>query len=151
MFEKNLGPGELLDVEPGLAWERVGAREGAGERPLARDPADFRRLHAERAELYETLADAIVPVPGARTAGLLEPALVALAGAPRGSRLLWAGSASGEYPVLIGRGLLEAGGAETVWPLDRARSRAFCVSTMVAEGFMRFRTLARKAIIGFPG
>jgi len=118
----------LLDVEPGLAWERVGAREGAGERPLARDPADFRRLHAERAELYETLADAIVPVPGARTAGLLEPALVALAGAPRGSRLLWAGSASGEYPVLIGRGLLEAGVAETVWPLDRARSRAFCVS-----------------------
>jgi shikimate kinase/3-dehydroquinate synthase len=43
--------------------------------------------------------------------------------------LLWARSASGEYPVLVGRGLLADGtSAERVWPLDRPSSRAFCVS-----------------------
>jgi shikimate kinase / 3-dehydroquinate synthase len=58
-------------------------------------------------------------------------ALVALAAAPAGTRLLWAQSASGDYPVLLGRGLLRAAGAaggEQLWPLDRSRSRAFCVT-----------------------
>jgi hypothetical protein len=30
------------------------------------------------------------------------------------------------------------------------RSRAFCVSTIVAEGFTRFKTLARKGIPEVP-
>ncbi len=38
----------------------------------------------------------------ARAAG----ALRALAAAPDGTRMLWASAASGEYPVLVGRGLL---------------------------------------------
>ncbi len=47
--------------------------------------------------------------------------------------LLWASAASGEYPVLVGRGLLgggEDGGSrlEAIWPLDRSRSRPFLVS-----------------------
>ena len=45
--------------------------------------------------------------------------------------LLWASAASGDYPVLVGRGLLGSGNghrlAET-WPLDRSRSRTFLVS-----------------------
>jgi shikimate kinase / 3-dehydroquinate synthase len=93
----------LLDVDADIAWERVrGAADGA-ERPLARDRGAFAALHAERRELYEGLADVV---------------------------LLWASSASGEYPVYIGRGLLRAGGSalEALWPLDRTRSRAFCVS-----------------------
>jgi shikimate kinase/3-dehydroquinate synthase len=118
----------LLDIEPALAWERVRAEPGGPQRPLASDPDAFRRLHAERVELYESLADAIVPVPGACSPALLARALISLSLAPRGTRLLWAGSASGQYPVLIGRGLLAAGVTEAVWPLDRTVSRAFWVT-----------------------
>ena len=118
----------MLDIDHTLAWERVRAELGGAERPLASDPEAFRRLHGERAELYESLADAIVPAAGARTPALLARGLQSLAAAPAGTRLLWAGSASGEYPVLIGRGLLSEGVPEAVWPLERSSSRAFCVS-----------------------
>jgi shikimate kinase / 3-dehydroquinate synthase len=118
----------LLDVDPTAAWERVQAGADGAERPLARDRGAFIALHRERRELYERLADAVVgEVPigaGARMLG----ALRALAGAPRGTRMLWARSASGDYPVYIGRGLLAEAPLAGVWPLDRGRSRAFCVS-----------------------
>lgn len=96
----------LLDVDVQLAWERVHERDDGSERPLARDRDAFGALYAERRELYEEVA---------------------------GARLLWAESASGEYPVLVGRGLLgggEDGGSrlEAIWPLDRSRSRPFLVS-----------------------
>jgi len=126
----------FLDVEPQTAWERVGAEGGdapspAGERPLARDRRAFFALHAERRWLYESLADAILPELPPGGAARVLPALRSLAAAPSGTRLLWARTASGEYPVLVGRGLL-AERAESaigeVWPLDRARSRCFCVS-----------------------
>jgi shikimate kinase/3-dehydroquinate synthase len=131
----------LLDVDPALAWERVqGEREVGGEkRPLASDAATFAALHAERRELYERLADAILPahLPGAARRAL--PALRALAsardvreGAPEGEppRLLWAAAASGEYPVLIGRGLLDAAAPAEVWRLGArgGDSRSFCVT-----------------------
>jgi shikimate kinase / 3-dehydroquinate synthase len=123
----------LLDVDSDTAWERVRAStaQATSERPLARDSDGFRSLHASRRTLYEGLADAILadlpPGGAARTV----PALRSLAAAPKGTRLLWASSASGEYPVLIGRGLVSTGDADrlaAIWPLDRARSRAFCVS-----------------------
>jgi shikimate kinase / 3-dehydroquinate synthase len=121
----------LLDVEAEEAWQRITSADGAAERPLARDREAFLALHAERRALYEELADAHLPMlaPGAapRTLG----ALRALSTAPPGTRLVWAVSASGDYPVLIGRGLLSAaGGGELgeVWPLDRSISRPFCVS-----------------------
>jgi shikimate kinase/3-dehydroquinate synthase len=41
---------------------------------------------------------------------------------------VWASAASGEYPVLVGRGLLQPEVCEAVWPLDRSKSRPFCVS-----------------------
>ncbi len=121
----------LLDVDPEIAWSRVQAQPGAVERPLARSQDEFFALHARRRALYEEPADAILtelPLGGsARTV----PALRALAAAPRGTRLLWARSASGEYPVLVGRGLLGGDAAfelGRIWPLDRSRSRPFCVS-----------------------
>jgi shikimate kinase / 3-dehydroquinate synthase len=128
----------LLDVDADSAWERVRAQPGADERPLARDREQFLALHATRREAYEELADAILtdlPRGGAaRAAG----ALSALSAAPRGTRLLWASADSGEYPVLVGRGLLGGSGAAAdagpaarlgaIWPLDRSRSRPFCVS-----------------------
>ncbi len=44
------------------------------------------------------------------------------------ARLLWAAAASGEYPVLVGRGLLHRLGEPGGWPLDRGASRPFCVT-----------------------
>jgi shikimate kinase/3-dehydroquinate synthase len=140
----------LLDVDPALAWERAQGRQ----RPLARDRTAFFELHARRRALYEELADAILPahVPGIAARAL--PALQALAaacaadegsrreasaageGGPArqvergGPRLLWAAAASGEYPVLVGRGLLAGDAPGEVWQLGAAApgSRAFCVT-----------------------
>ncbi len=121
----------LLDIDPNAAWERVHASPSADARPLARDADAFRALHASRASLYDELADAFLtdlPFGGAaRTVA----ALRALGRAPAGTRMLWASSVSGEYPVLIGRGLLREGSADTLaelWPLDRSGSRPYCVS-----------------------
>lgn len=124
----------LLDIDPERAWERV---RGMGvERPLARGRDAFEQLYVRRRALYERLADAILPANVPRVAshalrGLRAlVALRALEGAPAGVRLLWASAASGEYPVLVGRGLLrrEVCSNPEVWPLDRERSRPLCVS-----------------------
>ncbi len=45
----------LVEVDLGDAW----ARSSGGDRPLAQDEADFRRLHAERRAVYEAVADAV--------------------------------------------------------------------------------------------
>jgi shikimate kinase/3-dehydroquinate synthase len=121
----------LLDVEAPAAWERLrGDGDGGGEadRPLARDREAFMALHAERRALYEELADAVLPSVAAGMSARYPRALRALAAAPAGTRLLWASAASGAYPVLVGRGLLGGRDPEGVWPLDRARSRPFCVT-----------------------
>lgn len=106
-----------LQVDADEAWRRI---EGTG-RPLARSAADVAELLGARLPLYERLADAVLPQgdPGLLTRAF--PSIRALAELPRGSRLLWAASASGEYPVLVGPGLLGAG----PWPLQ---GRRFCVT-----------------------
>ena len=118
----------LLDVDVDTAWQRVRDADGP-QRPLARDADEFAALYAERRALYGSLADAVImQLPIGRGARVLG-ALRALGQASPGTRMLWAGSASGEYPVFIGRGLLAADdGAAAVWPLERSRSRSFCVS-----------------------
>ncbi len=90
----------LIEVAPEVAWERV-HRNDSSERPLARDRDAFAALYAQRRPLYEQVADA---------------------------RLLWAEAASGEYPVLVGRGLLESDRLDAVWPFDPTSSRSFCVT-----------------------
>ncbi len=106
-----------LQVDPDVAWRRV---EGAG-RPLAKDGAGFEALLVERLALYESLADVIL-MPSERDAvERALPALRALADLPAGTRMLWAASASGEYPVVVGRDLL----ATSWWPLE---GRRFCVT-----------------------
>jgi shikimate kinase/3-dehydroquinate synthase len=117
----------LLDVEPDLAWERV--RSAGIDRPLARDRDAFRALAAERRALYEELADAVLPANARGTITRALGALRSLCAAPAGTRLLWATSASGDYPVLVGRGLLEnSARVGHAWPLDRSTSRPFCVT-----------------------
>jgi shikimate kinase / 3-dehydroquinate synthase len=125
----------LLDVDADTAWERVRAQPDAPTRPLAANRERFDALHAGRQGLYEGLADAILSDLPADAGGGVAAALRALAAAPSATRLVWAASASGQYPVLVGRGLLGAeGGGEggerlgALWPLDRSRSRPFCVS-----------------------
>lgn len=124
----------LLDVEAERAWQRV--RTMSSERPLAHDRDAFLELHARRRALYEQLADAVLPAHVPRVALHALRALQALVAlraldeAPARVRLIWANAASGEYPVLVGRGLLRAEvcAVPAVWPLDRERSRPLCVS-----------------------
>jgi shikimate kinase/3-dehydroquinate synthase len=129
----------LLDIEAEHAWSRVsaGAETSAGAlgRPLARDRQAFLDLHAQRRELYESQAHAFLPALSRGCAAGVLDALLALAAAPAGTRLVWAQSASGDYPVLIGRGLLRAVGAgdtPELWPVDRSESRAFLVTDQSA-------------------
>ncbi|HEV2590935.1 MAG TPA: bifunctional shikimate kinase/3-dehydroquinate synthase [Gaiellaceae bacterium] len=58
----------LLDIDADTAWQRC----GNGERPLAQDHADFRRLWHERQPLYREVADA--------TADGIDGAILAAAG-----------------------------------------------------------------------
>ena len=129
-----------LQVDPAEAWRRI----AHSDRPLATSEDDVRRLLAERLPLYEELADAVVPMSDRDVVERALPAVRAMAGLPAGTKLLWAASASGEYPVYVGRGLLEslagasgagaAGGGRPAgepagpgspWP---ATGRRFCIS-----------------------
>ena len=120
----------LLDIDAETAWRRVGGNGARGERPLASDPDAFRALHAERVPLYEQLAGAVVPGLGAREVARLAPTLRVMGELPAGTRMLWATADSGDYPVLVGDGLLSGHGPELLgaWPIEAAGSRAFCVS-----------------------
>jgi len=114
-----------LKVGPAEAWRRVGETD----RPLARRQEDFYALLAERTPLYESVADAVVPVgeetlsPDGQSHSLERalPWIRWLAQLPVETRMLWAHSAGGSYPVFVGRGLLEA----EWWPLG---GRRFCIS-----------------------
>ena len=93
-----------LDVDTESAWHRCG-----GSRPLARDRNRFEQLHEERRPLYEGLADAWLPAAERSTVRSALPALAAVARSPVPSKLLWGTSASGEYPVFFGHGLVASG------------------------------------------
>jgi shikimate kinase/3-dehydroquinate synthase len=132
----------LLEIDAAEAWRRI---EGT-ERPLATSEADVKRLLAERLPLYEELADAVVPMADGGVVARALPAIQALADMPAGTRLLWASSLSGDYPVLVGRGLLEAdwwplGGeqfliadTDTAELIDRARFESFAGSSTSIHG-----------------
>src|SRR4029077_14456717 len=132
----------LLDIDVEVAW----ARCSGAKRPLARDRDAFAALHEERRGLYQGLADAFLPVEHRRSRSVPSvpidpapdtpamavralPALGALAAAPSGTRLLGDTAEACVYPVFIGAGLLANGGwSDAVWPLDRSKSRGWCVS-----------------------
>jgi shikimate kinase/3-dehydroquinate synthase len=106
-----------LQVDAREAWRRI----ARSDRPLANNADDVARLLDERLPFYESLADAILP-PGDRDlVSRAMPSLLALTDLPLGTKMLWAGSASGEYPVFVGPELLGTG----AWPLTGKR---FCVT-----------------------
>jgi shikimate kinase/3-dehydroquinate synthase len=104
-----------IDVDLDTAWQRS---HDTG-RPLARDRESFARLYAEREPVYIEAADAVVP--GART-GAMAKVLTALKERPSAAKLLWAASASGDYPAYIGSGLLGW------WPSETVPGRRFLVT-----------------------
>jgi len=101
-----------LDVAADVAWQRAG-----GRRPLARDRRRFDELHTARSPIYEAVADAVVPHAQRESLRAAMPAIRSLAQAPPGTKLVWASSASGSYPVFVGEGLLGSG----FWPVEGAR------------------------------
>jgi shikimate kinase/3-dehydroquinate synthase len=105
-----------------VVWLRVDAQESwrriaHSDRPLATSAEDVARLMAVREPLYEELADAVIPAGDRAIVSRALPALIALTDLPPGTKMLWATSASGEYPILVGRGLLDA----DWWPLEGRR------------------------------
>jgi shikimate kinase/3-dehydroquinate synthase len=84
----------LLDVDAETAWGRV---RGSG-RPLARDRAAFAALLERRRALYEEVARWVVP--GRRGAAARAVRTVG----PTPLRMVWASTASGDYPVAVGAG-----------------------------------------------
>jgi shikimate kinase/3-dehydroquinate synthase len=85
-----------IDIGVEEAWARC---TSAGDRPLARDRAGFERLYAEREPLYAGLADVTVPAERSRD---IDQVLAALSGLPAQTKVIWAASQSGDYPVFIG-------------------------------------------------
>jgi shikimate kinase/3-dehydroquinate synthase len=133
-----------------VVWLQVDARESwrriaHSNRPLATSAEDVERLLAVREPLYEELADAVIPVGDRSIVERALPSIQALGELPAGTRLLWASSASGEYPVLVGRGLL----GSDWWPLE---GRRFCVSDKAVCGIYgdRIEPLAVRAEVD-PG
>jgi 3-dehydroquinate synthase len=128
----------FLEVDADTAWERVSDNGAGPERPLAGDRDSFGRLHAERGPVYERLAAAVLGAVPRGGYAAIAPSLKILNDLEGRARLLWASSASGDYPVLIGDGLLSDEGPRILeaWPLDRAGSRAFVVTDAnVAEHY----------------
>lgn len=130
----------LLEIDAAEAWRRI---QGTG-RPLARSEADVGRLLEEREPLYEELADAVVPMADKGVVARALPAIQALAEMPEGTRLLWASSASGDYPVFVGVDLL---GTEW-WPLE---GRSFCVTDQNVEEYARRLRSGAKVFVIEPG
>jgi shikimate kinase/3-dehydroquinate synthase len=83
------------------AWER----SRATGRPLARDRSEFRARFEARGPLYEEVARAILPEGGRELGALAAPWLAAIRGVA-GLRLVWARSATGDYPAIVGEGAL---------------------------------------------
>jgi shikimate kinase/3-dehydroquinate synthase len=114
-----------VDVDVETAWERA---RGTG-RPLARDRSQFERLYEEREPVYAGLARAIVP---ARRSHAMEGVIEALAQLPPRTTLLWAASASGDYPAYIGPGLLRSG---DFWPATVSGRRFIVTDGQVGRLF----------------
>jgi shikimate kinase/3-dehydroquinate synthase len=99
-----------IDVDLETAWRRC---HGSG-RPLAADRAQFERLYAAREPMYAQSAGIVVPQERSAEMGRVLAALEGTTGWVRSdATVLWAVSASGDYPAYIGPGLLDEPG---FWP-----------------------------------
>ena len=130
-----------LDIAAEEAWARA---RGSG-RPLAREWESFERLYAEREPIYAALADVIVP--SARSGGMAQ-VLEAAQDMPATTRLLWATTDSGDYPVYVGPGLLTRHG---YWPCTVHGERFLVSDGAVARIYAElFEPLAGRVVV-MPG
>jgi len=128
-----------LDVSPDAAWERV----AESDRPLAQDRRRFDRLFEERKPIYEALADVVLPEgdPGLVVRAL--PSIRAMSELPDDTKMLWAVSASGEYPVFVGNELLKS----DWWPIT---GRRFCITDTTVGALYADRVEPLTALIEIP-
>jgi shikimate kinase / 3-dehydroquinate synthase len=135
----------LLEIDAPEAWRRI---EGT-DRPLATSEADVARLLAERLPLYEELADAVVPTVDEGVVARALPAIETLGEMPEGPKLLWATTASGDYPVFAGSDFLDALADTGWWPVD---GRRYCVTdNNVSRYAEKLQPLAVPALAVAPG
>jgi shikimate kinase/3-dehydroquinate synthase len=106
-----------LQIDAEEAWSRI----DGSDRPLARSAAEVTELLEARLPLYEELAEAILPPSDPGLVGRALPAIYALTRLSRATKMLWATSASGEYPVYVGADLLRG----DWWPVS---GRRFCIT-----------------------
>ena len=126
-----------LQIGADEAWRRA---SGKG-RPLARDHGQFMQLKHDREAAYDTVASVCVPPLPRDALRRVMRVLTALEGAPEGTRLAWASSASGDYPVFFGRGLVGSGYFQ---PAD---GRRFVVTD---ENVARVHRVASEAQLAVP-
>ena len=129
-----------IDVELETAWQRA----RGGDRPLAADRGRFAALYAERAPLYERLADVVVPTSRAYRMGDI---LAAAADLPAGVRMLWAASDSADYPAYVGRGLLRGG----FWPAATTGRRFLVSDGAVARHYAERMEPLNGRVVIMPG
>jgi len=91
-----------LDVEMDTAWRRV----RASNRPLAQDQGEFEALYRKRVPLYESVADVVLPAVARRIWDRAIGPVRIIKDLPEGTRMIWAASSGGEYPVYVGENLL---------------------------------------------
>jgi shikimate kinase/3-dehydroquinate synthase len=127
-----------LQVDASEAWRRI----AHSDRPLASSAESVGTLLATRLPLYEELADAVVPMGDRNIVRRALPMIRRLPELPAGTKMLWATAPGGEYPVLVGRGLIDCGW----WPLQ---SRRFVVSDAVVAPLFggRLGAVAGTAVI----
>jgi shikimate kinase / 3-dehydroquinate synthase len=125
-----------------VSFEEAWRRAQGSDRPLARHREAFAALMPERERLYEELAEAILPSRDPGLAARAMPVLVSMLELPEGTRMVWASSASGEYPILVGEGLLGGG----YWPL---KGRRYCITDTTVERLYaeRLEPLAGKVAV----
>jgi shikimate kinase / 3-dehydroquinate synthase len=92
------------DVQEETAWLRASVN---ADRPLAADRDEFASRFAARRPLYEELARVVLPNRAEAAASEAAPWIAALRELP-GVRLIWATTAGGSYPALVGEAALES-------------------------------------------
>lgn len=119
----------LINVTEHTAWRRA---SGKG-RPLAKNRKRFRELFKERKELYEKHANVVIPHGGREAARRALPALQKLMTTKPQTRMIWAASKSGSYPVYLRRGLVSEGFAALSTPAicitDKTVKRKYVTDT----------------------